>query len=151
VKVKKVQKKRYKKKEIRKGNNREIKGNYREIKGILILSFGILSFLSLFFSETVGLFGEIIQKLLLGFMGLPGYIIPFVIIAWGVFIIFKKDGTIFKTRLRYFLILLLLQLESFSGFPPVFLHLQLHLALLFLHLFSLLRLYLIIPMEGSCI
>ena len=56
----------------------------------------------------MGLFGDIIQALLLGLVGFPGYIIPFVIIINGIFIIFKKDSFIFKTRLKYLLILLLL-------------------------------------------
>ncbi|MDP4094867.1 MAG: DNA translocase FtsK 4TM domain-containing protein [Bacillota bacterium] len=108
------------KKQKKKGSNRKkegIAGYNNEITGIIILSFGVLTFLSFFFTASIGLFGQFIKKLFFGLLGIPAYFLPFIIIICGIFIIFKKVSKVFKLRLTYTLILIVLVsalLQSFS-------------------------------------
>ena len=102
MKAKKMQKKKYKlkKRGISKYNN--------EIIGIIIFSMGILIFSSFYFENSMGLFGTFIREFLLGAMGLPAFLIPPLIMAYGVFIIFRKDRHVFSLRALYAFILLVL-------------------------------------------
>lgn len=102
MKVKKLQKKKYKAKE-----NNLSKYNH-EITGILMLAFGVLMLLSFYFENSIGVFGSFTKGLLLGFMGLPSFLIPPIMIVYAVFMIFKKDDSKFKLRVLYTVILLLL-------------------------------------------
>lgn len=102
MQVKKTQKKIYKKKEtgISKYNH--------EIIGILMIAFGILVSLGFYIPQSIGLFGVFIKNLLMGFIGIPSYILPPIIIIYGIFVLFKRDGKIFKFKVLYTVILLLL-------------------------------------------
>lgn len=102
MKVKKIQNKKYKEKE-----NNFLKYNH-EITGIIIFALGILILLSVYFENSVGVFGTFTKGLLLGLMGLPSFLIPPIIIVYSVFMIFKKDGNEFKLRILYSVILLIL-------------------------------------------
>lgn len=97
-----MQKKKYKKKgtSLSKYNN--------EIIGIVLLAVGLLVVLSLYFKHMAGPFGEIMRSLLLGLMGPPAYLIPPLIIFYGLVKIFKKDDSVFKLRILYTFILLLM-------------------------------------------
>lgn len=102
MKVKKTPKKNYKMKE---------KGSFKynhEITGILIFAFGILTILSFYFKDSIGLFGTFIRETLLGMMGLPSFLIPPLIIIYGIFVLFRKDDSTFKLRIIYIVILLVL-------------------------------------------
>lgn len=101
MKAKKVQKKKFKKRTgISRYNN--------EIIGIVILAFGVLVSLSLYFENTTGMFGSFVRDLIFGLIGLPGYVIPPLIIFYSVLLIFKKNSTFINTKLLYVSVLLLL-------------------------------------------
>ena len=77
-----------------------------EIIGILLFALGVLVFLSLYIKNSIGLFGIIIKDLFFGLLGLPSFVLPFIIIIYAVFIMFRKDGKIFKLKVLYTVILL---------------------------------------------
>jgi len=99
----KVQKKR----KESKGKSARKKRTYnKEISGIILLAFGVLTVLSLFFEGSIGPFGLLIKKIMLGAFGLPVFILPPSIILYGLITIFKNDIRLLKKRYVYFLILL---------------------------------------------
>lgn len=102
MKARKLPKKKYKVKE-----NGFTKYSH-EIFGILLLALGIISLLSFYYRNSVGVFGEYLKELLLGIFGLPAFIIPPVIIAYAIFMIFRKDSAKFNIRILYAFILLIL-------------------------------------------
>jgi DNA segregation ATPase FtsK/SpoIIIE, S-DNA-T family len=106
VKLKRIQKKKFKEKEsgIAKYNH--------EIVGIVILAFGVLTLFSFYLNNSIGVFGTFIKSLLLGLIGLPGFLIPPVIMVYGFFMLFKKDNNKFKLKILYISILILV----FSAF-----------------------------------
>ncbi|NLD47634.1 MAG: DNA translocase FtsK [Clostridiaceae bacterium] len=100
MKVKKVQKKKFKKRSgISRYNN--------EIIGIVILAFGVLVSLSLYFENSIGMFGSFVRDLIFGLIGPPGYVVPPLIIFYSVLLIFKKNSTIINSKLLYVSILIL--------------------------------------------
>ncbi|MCX7922972.1 MAG: DNA translocase FtsK [Clostridia bacterium] len=109
MKVKKVQKKKYKAQEVSfiKHNN--------EIFGILIVAFGIMTLLSFYIENSIGTFGIFIKDFLLGLMGYPAFITPPIIIVYGIFVLLKKNDSKFNLRLLYLTILLIF----FSAFFQV--------------------------------
>lgn len=102
VKIKKVQKKKYKETQsgIFKYNN--------EIIGILILSFGILILLGIYFNGSIGVFGNIVKSVVLGFTGPVGMAIPPILIVYGILVIFKRNTVNINSKLIYISILMLL-------------------------------------------
>ena len=58
----------------------------REITGIIIISFGILSSISLISNKT-GIIGVFLRSIFFTLMGFGGYIFPLIIIAIGLLII----------------------------------------------------------------
>lgn len=102
VKIKKVQKKKYKETQsgIFKYNN--------EIIGILILSFGILILLGIYFNGSIGVFGNIVKSVVLGFTGPVGMAIPPILIVYGILVIFKRNTVNVNSKLIYISILMLL-------------------------------------------
>ena len=101
LKVKKVQKKKYK-------NKAGITNYNSEIIGIVILALGVLISLSMYFDNSIGLFGKFIKSLLLGFMGWPSLLIPPVIIFYSVLVIFKKNCSGWNLKILYISVLMLL-------------------------------------------
>ncbi len=79
-----------------------------EILGLILFAFGVLALLSFIFSKSMGVFGEGIKNILLGFFGVPAFLIPVTLLTYGVAMIFKKDSHIFKLRVVYFGILVVL-------------------------------------------
>jgi len=104
LKVKKTQKKRYRKKDeslsLEKYNN--------EIMGILVLASGVLAGLSLYYTQSVGIFGKLLKEILLGLFGMPAFILPPAIAFYSIMMIFKKNDNTLKARYLYGLILLAL-------------------------------------------
>lgn len=103
MQVKKVQKKK-KYKRVESGFSR-----YKnEILGLILFAFGVLSLFSFLFSKSMGVFGKAISNILLGFLGIPAFIVPVILIVYGIAMIFKKDSHTFKLRIIYLGILLVL-------------------------------------------
>lgn len=117
MKVKKTQKK---KRSLRGKSTRKKRNYNHEIVGILIFSFGILVMLSFYFKNSIGPFGIFIKHVMLGILGLPAYLLPPVIVVYGVFVIFKRNSSRFNLRVLYTLILFVL-VSSFiqTGFYRV--------------------------------
>lgn len=61
----------------------------REILGIIIITFGILSAISLFSNKT-GIVGAFLKNIYMTLMGFGGYIFPLIIIAVGVLLIINR-------------------------------------------------------------
>ncbi len=102
MKVKKIQKKKYKEKS---------KGIFKynhEILGLLLLTLGILMIIGIIKENSIGVFGMTAKHLLLGFLGFPSYLLPPAVIIYAVLMIFKKNDRNVKLRLFYYSILLLL-------------------------------------------
>jgi DNA segregation ATPase FtsK/SpoIIIE, S-DNA-T family len=100
-----------KKKQKRKNNpvNNEGKKITRkqnnEIYGILMLSIGVLVFLSFFFENSIGPTGIFIKRVLSGLMGAAGYLISPVIIVYSLILIFGKSQKGIRTKILYILLL----------------------------------------------
>ncbi|NSW89975.1 MAG: DNA translocase FtsK [Firmicutes bacterium] len=108
--LQKKQKKKYQiKKKLDKKNNKKLnKGIYAEIAGILILALGLLIFLGYYIDNSIGIFGLLIRKLLMGIAGIPSFLIPVLVIIYAVLIIFRKDKAYIKTKATYTFTLLVL-------------------------------------------
>ncbi len=102
VKEKKTQKKKHRKKE-----NRVVRYN-QEIAGILILSLGTLILFSFYLENSVGLFGVFMRQMLTGLFGVMAFIIPPMIVIYGLFVIFRKDTRLFRMRMLFSSILVVL-------------------------------------------
>ncbi len=79
-----------------------------EILGLILFAFGVLALFSFLFSKSMGVFGKAITSMLLGFLGVPAFLVPVVLIVYGVAMIFKKDSHTFKLRVIYLGVLILL-------------------------------------------
>lgn len=104
MKLKKVQKKKFKKKEKTSGF---VKYNH-EIIGILVLALGTLMTLSVYYTKSVGLFGSIVKDMLTGLIGMPSFLLPPILVVYAFFIIFKKNNADINLRCIYTIILVLL-------------------------------------------
>lgn len=79
-----------------------------EIVGILLIALGILITLSLYFHDVVGLFGKLTRDMLLGMMGLPAFIVPLVVLAYGILVLLRKDSSFFQSKALYAGVLVLI-------------------------------------------
>lgn len=102
MKVKRIQKKKYKEKQ-----SGILKYNH-EILGLLLFTLGILTTISILNENLIGVFGVAFKHLLLGLMGFPAYILPPALVFYSVLMIFKKNDKIKNLRFFYYIILLLL-------------------------------------------
>ena len=103
MKVKKVQKKK-KYRRVESGFSK-----YRnEILGLVLFAFGVLALFSFIFSKSMGVFGKAITNILLGFLGVPAFAVPVLLIVYGAAMIFKKDSHVFKLRVIYLSIFIVL-------------------------------------------
>lgn len=103
MKVKKVQKKK-KYRRVESGFSK-----YRnEILGLVLFAFGVLALFSFIFSKSMGVFGKAVTNILLGFLGAPAFAVPVILIVYGAAMIFKKDSHIFKLRVIYLSIFIVL-------------------------------------------
>jgi S-DNA-T family DNA segregation ATPase FtsK/SpoIIIE len=108
----------YKQQQKKKKNDKNFTN---EVRGIFVFSLGILVILSLYTSGSVGIFELIIRNFLLGFFGSPAYILPFILVIWSFFIIFDTDREIFKSKIKYVFILMIvissiLQLSKLNSY-----------------------------------
>ncbi len=103
MQVKKVQKKK-KYKRVESGFSRY----QNEILGLILFAFGVLSLFSFLFSKSMGVFGKAVSNILLGFLGIPAFLVPVILIVYGIAMIFKRDSHTFKLRIIYVGILLVL-------------------------------------------
>ncbi len=103
MQVKKVQKKK-KYKRVESGFSK-----YRnEIVGLILFAFGVLALFSFIFTQSMGVFGDAVTNVLSGFLGVTAYICPVLLIIYGIAMIFKKNSHIFKLRIIYFSVLVIL-------------------------------------------
>jgi len=79
-----------------------------EILGIIYFFFGLLVLFGMYFKGSIGVFGEFFRWLFLGIMGTPAFLLPPLIMLYGISRIFKKDDTTFLLRLIYGFVLLVL-------------------------------------------
>lgn len=79
-----------------------------EILGLILFALGILALFSFVFSNSMGVFGNGITNIMLGLLGITAYVCPFILIVYGVAMIFKKNSHIFELRIIYFSILVIL-------------------------------------------
>ncbi|NTV90035.1 MAG: hypothetical protein HGA22_06695, partial [Clostridiales bacterium] len=94
---------------VRRDEVKPDRGEHRsEISGILMLAFGLLLFLSFYVKNTTGLFGIFIRDVLLGILGFPALIIPFAVLAYGIYLIFKHSEHNLKFRLLHSFFLFIL-------------------------------------------
>jgi len=105
LKVRKLQKKSKYNKKVNSTAGRKYN---QEIIGILIFALGILTLLSLYFENSIGLFGKFVKNLFTGLMGVPSFVLPPVIIVYSVYMIFKKDIKTINLRMLYGIILVLI-------------------------------------------
>ncbi len=102
MKGRKVQKKKHKGK--KKGQDYYI----NEIQGILVLAVGILALLSFYFENSIGRFGVFIREVSLGLFGAPAFLIPPIVILYGVLLIIAHDRLDLSKKPLYLLILFVL-------------------------------------------
>ena len=62
-----------------------------EIKGFICLAFGAFLIFALYVSAA-GKLGVFISNFLLGFMGHIAYVLPFILLAYGILLLFKQTG-----------------------------------------------------------
>ncbi len=107
-----------------KKRNKNQKNNInRELLGVIVLSFGLLSLISLFSNKT-GVVGAILKNMYLTLMGFAGYIFPLIIIFIGISFIINKDSLDNDKKSIYLLLIFLcfiiildikfLKIETFS-------------------------------------
>ncbi|QGU95201.1 hypothetical protein GOM49_08945 [Clostridium bovifaecis] len=77
-----------------------------DIKGIIFITTGILIILSVFVTNSSGLIGKTVKKLLLSLLGMGAYFFPLLLIFVGVSFIVKNGKIIFNTRFYGIVILL---------------------------------------------
>ncbi|SMC21715.1 DNA segregation ATPase FtsK/SpoIIIE, S-DNA-T family [Clostridium acidisoli DSM 12555] len=80
---------------------------YCDIAGVVMLCLGFFTFFSLFFTNTSGILGKGMRKLLFTVIGLGAYLFPFIIIIVGISYIIKK-GNIEFSRKFYGIMLLII-------------------------------------------
>ncbi|KNY26744.1 DNA translocase FtsK [Pseudobacteroides cellulosolvens] len=110
MKVKRIQKKKNKKNE-----NGILRYNH-EIIGLILLTLGVLAFIGMINSDLIGAFGNLSKSVLLGFMGIPAYVIPPMLIVYSAFMIFKKNDTLNQKYLHIIIVLLMLSSIISTGF-----------------------------------
>jgi len=88
---------------------------YNEITEILILSLGLLIFLSYYIDDSMGIFGSLVKKILTGMAGIPSFLIPLMLIVFPILMIFKKDKATMRKKGIYAFILLSLVCAIFHS------------------------------------
>ena len=123
MKKKKVQKKR------RKAEKQVQIEHFNEIQGILVLALGVLMLLSFYIKNSIGRFGMFIREASLCILGIPAFLIPPLIILYGVLLIAAYNKIDLKKKPLYVFILFALvsaliqtgsyDPEGFSGITPL--------------------------------
>lgn len=95
-----------------------------EITGILMLSLGLLVFLGYYIDDSIGVFGNMIRKLLTGIAGIPSFLIPILIIIYSLIKIFRKNKDHIRTKVIYTCTLLILISSIFQAGTYQYSHYQ---------------------------
>jgi len=100
-----------------------------EIQGILVLALGILMLLSFYIKNSIGQFGVFLRDASLGILGLPAFLIPPLVILYGVLMIVAYDKIDMKRKPLYVFILFALvsaliqtgiyKPEEYTGLTPI--------------------------------
>ena len=103
--------------------------HFNEIQGILVLALGVLILLSFYIKNSIGQFGMFIRDASLGIFGLPAFLMPPLIILYGVLLIAAYDKIDLKKKPLYVFIMFALvsaliqtgsyKPESYTGLTPV--------------------------------
>lgn len=80
----------------------------KEIAGILTIAFGILYALSIYHKNLTGLFGEIILHVSTGMFGFIAYLLPPLVLVYGVLLIFYPQNPQIRKKLHLIFLLLLM-------------------------------------------
>ena len=64
---------------------------FNEIQGILVLALGVLMLLSFYIKNSIGQFGVFIRDASLGILGIPAFLVPPLVILYGVLLIAAYD------------------------------------------------------------
>lgn len=78
-----------------------------DIAGIVLICFGIFIIFSLFFTNTSGILGSGMRKLLFTIIGLGSYIFPFVLILIGITYMVKKGSIGYSKKFYGFIIFII--------------------------------------------
>ncbi|NLM60014.1 MAG: DNA translocase FtsK [Clostridium sp.] len=81
-----------------------------------MLAISIMALLSFILENSIGVFGVFIKKFIMGLVGLPGYIIPPLLIVYSVLVIFKKNTQKVNMKAIYLLGLLLIMTAMLQTF-----------------------------------
>ena len=82
----------------------------REISGILLMAFGVLLFMGLFFRDSAGFFGDALRALSGGLFGITGWFLPFLVFGQGAYRLLARSGHPLWNR--FFNLMLLMMLVS---------------------------------------
>ena len=92
-------------------------GKYNnEIIGIIMLAISIMALLGFILENSIGIFGAFIKRFIMGLVGLPGYIIPPLLIVYSVLVIFKKNTQKVNMKAIYLMSLLLIMTAMLQTF-----------------------------------
>lgn len=80
----------------------------REIAGVLVISFGILIALSIYYKNLTGLFGEIILNVFTGMLGFVAYLMPPLVLVYGFSLIFYPQRPQIRKKMHLFFLLLVM-------------------------------------------
>lgn len=108
MKLRKIQKKKFRKKAVDQVEITTEKRKQIEIKGVIYLAVGILLFFSFHFKNSVGVFGVFINSLLFGMFGFTAFVLPYIITLFGFMMLFKKGLDKLSKRIIHSLILIAL-------------------------------------------
>ena len=92
---------------VKNNNTNENSTLNSDIAGVVLICFGIFIVFSLFFTNTSGILGEGMRKLLFTVMGIGSYVFPFIIIIIGIGCMVKR-GNIGFSKKFYGIILFIL-------------------------------------------
>jgi len=104
--IRKKNKKTYNKKTYKKKLPDKTLNQSNEIYGIIIISFGILIFLSFYFESSIGATGIFIKNVISGLIGFSGFLLPLVVTIFAILLIFTKKIENTKPKIIYMIILL---------------------------------------------
>ncbi|MCY6958243.1 FtsK/SpoIIIE family DNA translocase [Clostridium brassicae] len=82
----------------KRSTNREKSRYHNDIKGIVLITCGILMLLSVFATNSAGLVGQTVKKVLIYLMGIGAYVAPIVLILLGVSFITNNGKLNFNRR-----------------------------------------------------
>ncbi len=79
-------------------NSYEDEGMMDEVISLIVIAISIVALISLF-TDKIGIVGEVIGNVLRGLFGLGGYFLPFLVIAFCVWMLFSEERRGFKLKI----------------------------------------------------